>query len=139
MTPDAILREWFEKVWNEGDEKTIMRLAHPEAVVHGLSDNGEPVRGTAQFVQFFHAFRGAIPDIHVTVQRTVSEGAYTTGHCVVTGRHTGPGLQIAATNKPIRFEGVCILRIANGVIVEAWNFFDFLSFYTQLGVVELPA
>lgn len=136
MTPDTILREWFQKVWNEGDEKTIARLAHSEALIHGLaSETGAPVRGVEQFRKFFHALRGAIPDIHVHVERTVSEGAYATGHCLVTGRHTGPTLQIPATHKTIRFEGVVIVRVANGLIVEAWNFFDFLSFYQQLGIV----
>jgi len=139
MTPDAILREWFQKVWNEGDENTITRLAHPNTIVHGLAHNGAPVLGTAQFIEFYRAFRGAIQDVRIKVQLTVSEGDLVTGLCTVTGNHTGPGLQIAATNKPIQFEGVCILRIANGVIVEAWNFFDFLSFYQQLGMVQLPA
>lgn len=139
MTPDAILREWFQKVWNEGDEKSIARLAHPDVVVHGLSDAPVPVRGLSQFMQFHKAFRSAIPDVEITVERTVSEGAFTTGHCRVTGHHTGAGLQIAATNKPIQFEGACILRIANGMIVEAWNFFDFLSFYQQVGALSTKA
>jgi len=138
MTPDSILRDWFQKVWNEGDENSITRLAHPEAVIHGLAaDSGEPVKGTAQFVPFFRAMRSAIPDLHIHVERTISEGAYTTGHCVVTGHHTGAGLQVGATNSAVRFEGMATLRIANGQIVEAWNFFDFLTFYRQLGIVTL--
>jgi predicted ester cyclase len=139
MTPDAILREWFQKLWNEGDETTITRLAHPEAVIHGLSHGEAPVHGTAEFFTFYRGLKSAFPDIRVSVERTVSEGAFTTGHCVVTGHHTGPGLPIAPTNKAVRFEGICMLRVVNGVIVEAWNFFDFLGFYQQIGYVNLRA
>jgi predicted ester cyclase len=45
-----------------------------------------------------------------------------------------------ATGKPAVFSGMCIARIRDGQIVEAWNSFDFLTFYQQLGVVpQLPA
>jgi steroid delta-isomerase-like uncharacterized protein len=136
MTPDTLLREWFQKVWNEGDVKAIARLAHPDALIHGLaSDTGEPVRGVEQFRKMHAALRGAIPDVHIHVERTISEGAYSTGHCLVTGHHTGPTLQIPATHRPIRFEGVVIIRVTDGLIVEAWNFFDFLGFYQQLGII----
>ena len=42
---------------------------------------------------------------------------------------------VAATGKPVEFWGMCILRIRDGQIVEAWNTFDFLNFYQQLGMV----
>jgi hypothetical protein len=35
---------------------------------------------------------------------------------------------------------MCIARVAGGQIVEAWNSFDFLGFYQQLGLLpQLPA
>ena len=52
----------------------------------------------------------------------------------VTGTHTGPGVAAAPTNKAASFSGMCIARIENGKIAEAWNNFDFLSMYQQLGM-----
>lgn len=36
-THDAIIREWFREVWDEGREEAIDRLMAADAVVHGLS------------------------------------------------------------------------------------------------------
>jgi len=37
-TPDAIMRQWFREVWDEGREDAIDRLIAPDAKVHGLSE-----------------------------------------------------------------------------------------------------
>lgn len=54
--------------------------------------------------------------------------------CVVIGTHTGPGLPIAPTGKPIRFGGMCMVRLEDGHMAEGWNNFDFLAMYHQLGM-----
>ena len=60
-TPDAITRQWFKEVWDEGREEAIDRLAHADLIVHGLSDPGAPpMRGAASFKQVFHTFREAL-------------------------------------------------------------------------------
>jgi predicted ester cyclase len=35
----------------------------------------------------------------------------------------------------MEIEGMCIVRIEHGKIVEAWNNFDFMRLYQQLGVI----
>jgi predicted ester cyclase len=49
--------------------------------------------------------------------------------------HKGGHLGFEATNAPVEFEGVAIVRIKDGKIVEAWNHFDFLEMNKQLGVL----
>jgi steroid delta-isomerase-like uncharacterized protein len=131
--PDAVLRTWFEEVWNQGREDTIDRLFARDGVGHGLP--GGPLRGPEDYKPFFRNFRGAFPDIRIDVIRTVTEGDMVAIHCRVTGTHTGHTLGITATGKTAEFSGMCIARIRNGQIVEAWNTFDFLTFYQQLGVL----
>lgn len=38
------------------------------------------------------------------------------------------------TNKKVEFTGMCIVRVSDGKIREAWNNFDFMTMYQQLGV-----
>lgn len=135
MTPDELAREWFERLWNQGDESTIDRLLAPHARVHGLGSGS--MDGPDAFRPFFRQFRAAMPDVHVDVARTVTDGDTTVAHCHVTGTHTGPELGFAATGRSVDFWGFTMLRVEDGVLVEGWNCFDFLTCYQQLGV--LPA
>jgi predicted ester cyclase len=140
MTPDAVARAWFKEVWDEGREDAIDRLADPEMVVHGLAGpDSAPLRGPAAFKQnVFSVFREALGDLEIAVQRTVTEGEMCAAHCLVKGRHVGHGLGGAPTGEPVTFEGMTILRVRNGRIVEGWNCFDFLTMYQQMRWVKTP-
>ena len=59
--------------------------------------------------------------------------------CTVRGRHRGDSLGIRATDSPVEFAGITIVRIRDGKIVEAWNNFDFMSMFQQLGALRLDA
>ncbi len=134
-TPDAIMRTWFEEVWNQGKEETIDRLFAPNGVVHGLGPGGAPIRGPQAFRPFYHQFHKAFPDIRVNVVRTVTEGEFVAVHCHVTGTHLGDDLGAPASRNKVDFWGVCIARVSGGLVVEAWNSFDFLTCYQQAGML----
>ena len=138
ITPEAVSRDWFARVWNAGSEDAIHELLAADAQMHGLpTPDGKPVIGPQGFVPFWRKFRSAFPDIRITVERAVSQGDMVAVHCRVTGMHTGDGLGIAATQKPIEFWGMGMARSRDGKIVEAWNSFDFMTLYQQVGL--LPA
>ena len=132
----ALIQRWFEEVWNQGNEKAIDELLAEDGVIHGLVDaSGNPVRGLKGFHEFHRQFRGAFPDIHVSVDDIIAEGDRVVARCSVRGRHTGENLGFAPTDAPVQFGGVAIVRISYGKIVEAWNHFDFLEMNKQLGVL----
>lgn len=129
----TIAHEWFEEVWNRRNRATISRLYAANGTAHGLGHGGAVIRGPDEFKPFYEAFLSAMPDIRVKVLDTVSDGDKLAARCLVTGTHTGNGLGFKATGKKVQFEGVCIMRVSGGQIVEAWNHFDFLGMYQQLG------
>jgi steroid delta-isomerase-like uncharacterized protein len=132
----ALIQRWFEEVWNQGNEKVIDELLADDGVIHGLVDaSGNPVRGLEAFHEFHSQFRGAFQDINVSVDDIIAEGDRVVARCSVRGRHTGEDLGFGATNTPVEFGGVAIVRIKDGKIVEAWNHFDFLEMNKQLGVL----
>ncbi|HXO29009.1 MAG TPA: ester cyclase [Thermoanaerobaculia bacterium] len=138
VSPREFVHAWFQQIWNEGDDKAIDRLMAPEAMFHGLpSPDGRPIVGPAEFKPFFEDFRRAFPDIHVRVERIVTEGEMVAAHCHVTGAHLGPGPGpgIEPTSARIDFWGMCMARVRDGQIQEGWNSFDFLSLYQQIGLV----
>jgi steroid delta-isomerase-like uncharacterized protein len=136
----SLIRRWFDEVWNRGREEAIDELFDEEGVAHGLADEtGEPLRGASGFKPFFRRFREAFPEIEVVVEDTVSEGDRVAARCTVRGQHRGDTLGIKATDNPVEFDGICIVRIREGKIVEAWNNFDFMSMFQQLGALRLDA
>ena len=136
--PARIAHAWFERVWNQGDEGAIEELFSSTGIAHGLgAEEGGKLLGPEAFKPFARNFRAAIPNIRIALNHCLVDGDLCAVHCDVTGTHTGDGLGIAATGREVRFSGMSIIRVAHGQIQEAWNSFDFLSFYQQLGA--LPA
>jgi steroid delta-isomerase-like uncharacterized protein len=136
----AVIRRWFEEVWNRGREEAIDELFAEEGVAHGLADEtGSALRGPTGFKPFYRRFREAFPEMEVVVEDTVSEGDKVAARCTIRGRHRGDTLGFKATDNPVAFDGICIVRIADGKIVEAWNNFDFMSMFQQLGALRLDA
>ena len=136
MTVDnkTLIHRWFEEVWNKGRADTIDELLADECVVHGLADaSGNEVRGPAEFRAFHAQFREAFPEIVVTVEDAISEGDLVAARCSVSGKHKGDSLGFKATNAPVEFTGMSIVRVKDGKFVEGWNNFDFLKMYQQLG------
>jgi steroid delta-isomerase-like uncharacterized protein len=132
----ALVRRWFNEVWNQGRADAIDEMFAADGIAHGLSDDaGNPLRGPGDFKPFHEAFRGAFPDIEVVVEDTIAEGDLVAARCSVRGKHTGDHLGIAASNAPVQFTGITIARIKDGKIVEAWNNFDFLKMNKQIGAI----
>jgi steroid delta-isomerase-like uncharacterized protein len=136
----ALVRRWFEEVWNKGSAEAIEELFDEEGVAHGLGDeSGAPLRGPANFRVFHHKFREAFPGIEVSVDDAISEGDRVAARCTVRGRHEGDTLGFAATSRAVEFTGMTFARVRSGKIVEAWNNFDFMSMFQQLGALRLDA
>lgn len=133
----ALVRRWFEEVWNQGREETIDDLFASNGIGYGLGDTDVPTRGPAEFKVFARNLRGALPDIHMKIEDSVAEGDKVTVRITVEGTHKGGHLGVAPTGRRVRIAGVVIVRIANGQIVEGWNSWDQLGLLRQIGA--LPA
>jgi predicted ester cyclase len=129
----TLLEHWFEEVWNKGREDAIDELSTPDVIAHGLTHpDGTEVKGRAEFKEFYRAFKSAFTNIHIEVEDTVTEGDKTLARCLVTAMHTGEGIGKAATGKDVRFTGMCLIRVKDGKMAEAWNNFDFMAMFQQL-------
>lgn len=132
----ALIRRWFEEVWNKGRADAIPEMFAADGIAHGLSDDAaKPLRGPAGFLPFHAQFREAFPNIEVVVEDQIAEDDKVATRCSVRGKHSGDSLGFKATQAPVEFTGVTVTRIKDGKIVEAWNNFDFMNMYKQLGAI----
>jgi len=135
MTPDAVVRAWFHEVWNEGREETIHRLMAKDAVGRGLP--GGPLVGHDGFKQLWRTFKTAFSEMHVDVEQTVTQGDRVVAYNHVVGRHTGEGFG-PPSGRRMDIHGFTLARVQNDQIVEAWDCYDFLNMYAQIGLVNVP-
>ena len=113
-------------------------MFHPEGLIYGLTGvAGKPLKGPEAFVPFWETFTSAFPDMRVSVDSTMAEDDKIMARCSVRGRHTGAGLSIEPTMRSISITGICMSHVRDGLLYEAWNNFDFLGLYQQLGVLPL--
>src|SRR6478736_3433374 len=134
----TLVRRWFEEVWNQGRESTIDELLAANGIAHGLGDTEGDVHGPAEFKPFVKNLRGAIPDIHMTIEDAVAGGDKVVVRLSVTGTHRGDNLGVPATGRRIHIAGIVLVRIVNGQIVEGWNSWDQLGLLRQLGALPAP-
>jgi steroid delta-isomerase-like uncharacterized protein len=129
-----IVRRWFEEVWNKGRAEAIDEMFDENGIAHGLSDDpSNPIKGPTNFKPFHAVFRDAFPNMMIVIEDMVAEGDKVAARCSVRGKHEGDFRGKAATQSPVEFTGMTIVRIGNGKIVEAWNNFDFMTMNRQLG------
>ena len=136
MDNKALVRRWFEEVWNKGRADLIDEFLAPNVAIYGL---GETLRGPAAFKPFHAAYRDAFPDVNIVVEDLVAEGDRVAYRWSATATHRGGGLGIPATHRAARFTGMGFARFENGKLLEGWNNFDQLGLFQQLGVVSLPS
>ena len=80
-------------------------------------------------------FRGAFPDLQVTIEDMIAEGEKVVVRVTMRGTHQGEFMGIPATNKKIEIGEMHIVRFAGGKMVEHWGQEDSLGTMQQLGVI----
>lgn len=129
-----IVRRWFDEVWNKGRADAIDEMFAANGIAHGLSDDpAKPIIGPRDYRPFYEVFRQAFPNMMIVVEDMIAEGDKVAARCSVRGKHEGEFLGRAATQSPVDITGIAIVRIENGKIAEAWNNFDFMTLYRQVG------
>ena len=131
----AFVRRWFQEVWNNKRPEAVDEMMAEDGIGYGLP--GGEIRGPGVFKEYQKALLSAFPDVQVEVLDTIVEGDKVAARCRVTGVHQGDGLGLAATNQPVDFSGMIMVRLRDGKIVEAWNEFNFMDMYSQVGVLNL--
>jgi len=128
----ALIRRWFEEVWNRGRTELIDELRAPDAVVTGLREGNAESRGGADFRAFHAELRGAFPDLVVKVEAILAEDDRVAVRITFEGTHLGDIMSVAPTGRRVCFSGISIARIAGGKIVEGWNSLDRLGLLRQI-------
>lgn len=120
---------------NSGDLAGAAALMAEDCVNHAAIPEAQGRKGFAAIMQ---KVRTAFPDMRMSLDDTLVDGDKAVLRLTCTGTHTGPmdftRFPLAATGKPVKFEQIHIVRVANGQIVEHWMEQDTIALFRQLGV-----
>jgi predicted ester cyclase len=126
-----LARQFFEQIWNQGDESAIDRFIAEDAA------GNDPKFGVGResFRLQWRKWRAAFPDINFAVEVIVAEGDTVVTRWRLTGTHLGEHLGKAATGNKVDVDGVSIDRIKGGMVVSGFDAWDSLGFREQIGLI----
>jgi hypothetical protein len=122
-----LLENWAQRVWAERDAAAIDEMCMPGCSIY--SSGPEPLVGPEQYRQFHGQVCDLLVQTRLVVNHCIEQDGWMAALCTFTGR-TADGREASMT-------GSIQARIVDGKVEEAYNHFDFVDFFAQLGL--LPA
>ncbi len=130
MTKLKFLSEWYRRVWVEADPAAIDDYFAPRVGADGLMPDGQV--SSEDFRALVPALLSLVRDLRIEIDRHIETGDWLWAQ-----------ITVHATNAqgidPIRAGGQIMMRIEDGKIVEAYNAFDFITFFEQAGLLPRDA
>lgn len=135
----ALVRKFFEEVWNNRNLDALDELYSEDFTLHALWQNtsaGGAIEATGiePAKKVIGGWFTGFPDIKVTVEDQVAEGDLVGSRHSSHGTHQADFMGIPASGKEATVTGMTITRIADGKMVEAWTCWDALGMFEQLGM-----
>jgi len=134
----AVVKRWFQEVWNEGRTETVMELLTPKVMGIGQVEDGSTITTPEEFLVFMKRLRGAFPNIQFKLEDVFGSGDKVAARWTMRGKHTGDHLGVAASGKVVEIRGISIITIRGGKLVEGWDNWDQLKMMQEIGAVEVP-
>jgi steroid delta-isomerase-like uncharacterized protein len=132
----TLVRRLMEDDISQGDEAAAEAIIHPEffdhtnppGMQHGLEGHKAIVR----------LFRSIFPDLEWRIDDLIAAGDKVVARTTMRGTQRGEFFGIPATGRSVEMQGVHVLRIQDGQIIEHWGNNDDLGLMRQLGAIPSP-
>lgn len=138
-----VVGRWFAEFWGKDFNPAVIdELAAPD--IRFEYSLHAPCRGRDEVRAFATTFRSAFPDLNFWgTAELLAEGDYVVGQWEGGGTHTGDafddmpvGALPGATGRSMRFTGITVLKVENGLITEELGLDDGLRALQQLGLIQ---
>lgn len=125
-------RALVDDIWNNGNLDAIDELYGENFAGH---DPHNPIQGRGGMRAWVMETRSVVPDFHIKLHETVSEGDISVTRWTATGTQANEWRGIPASNKTFVISGMTMSRFDGGTIAESWVAADDLGMLTQIGVI----
>jgi predicted ester cyclase len=131
---EAEAKEVVERFYREAisgrDLEACDRLLAVDFVHNGEARGREGQKAAVGY------FLGAFPDLEHEILLILGEDDLVAAHQRWAGTHGGEFLGFEATGRRVEFTSTAILRVADGLIAEAWDELDTGAIAAQLGSAD---
>ncbi|MCU1222403.1 MAG: hypothetical protein JWQ42_496 [Edaphobacter sp.] len=120
----ALVKRWFEEVWNQRSEAAINELFHPQGKVHGFPEPDSLLVGPEAFKVVYRQFIATFSNIHIALDDLIGEEDRVAVRWTCTMDHTGDAPGFAATGRKATLVGSSFVTFRDARLFEGWNFTD---------------
>ena len=138
MEEAQALVEKDQKIWNEGNMDMVDEIIAPDYVEHTANIPEDDVVGIEAFKERVTILRTFFPDFNVNVEELIVKDDRIVWRWICSGTNTVTLTDIPPTGKKMQFEGVGILRVVDGKIVERVMYYNEAARLVQLGYTIAP-
>jgi len=127
-----IASDFFEQIWNQGDESAIDRFIAENAA----GNDPQFGIGRESFREQWRGWRSAFPDVNFEIKELIADSETDTvvTRWVLTGTHTGEFWGAPPSGNQIEVDGVSIDRVKDGMVVSGFDAWDSSVLRKQIGL-----
>ena len=128
----------YETVWNKVINDREIDLINEDAFdkdVTALATSGGDIIGLENFKNYYNNYLTGFSDAEFTIVDIFGQGNKMVKHWNFKGTHDGDFFGVPATGKSVDISGTTLIKMKDGKIAAEQDYMDFLSFYTQLGLL----
>ena len=128
----------YETVWNKVINDREIDLINEDSFdkdVKALATSGGDIIGLENFKNYYNNYLTGFSDAEFTIIDIFGQGDKMVKHWNFKGTHDGDFFGVPATGKSVDISGTTLIKMKDGKIAAEQDYMDFLSFYTQLGLL----
>lgn len=127
---EALVREFYESLWNRWDDAAVDVLLAEEFTFRGSL--GTQTHGRDPWRAYRDAIREGSSDFHNEIVTLVAEGSRAAARLRYTGTHTGPLAGLPPTGRRFTYAGAAFFEAGGGQLRSAWVLGDLAGLRKQL-------
>jgi len=121
----ALVQQFYERIWNQGDFSAAAELLAPEFTFRGSL--GNEMSGRDAFSGYVRSIRNALAGYRCEILALVSDGGRAFAQMRFSGRHVGAFRGYDPTGKTVEWFGAALFTFASGQISALWVLGDLIS------------
>lgn len=128
----------YESVWDKvinGRQIDLINEDYFDKDVVVLGTSEGDLTGLENFKTYYSNYVIGFSDAEFTIIDIFGQGDKIVKHWNFKGTHDGDFFGVQPTGKKVDVSGATLVKMKNGKIAAEQDYFDFLDFYTQLGLM----